>query len=151
MQYMILYLLPIQTLFLMYLLLYAVVTCGRHCIPDQTCPYLIDDLPRSYYERQCILLLLIQFNNYQNHQVNVSNKNILFGFVGSNGIIDVLNYCILYAKYYIYTQRLFNQNKLDVYVYLTFLKNTLTKEGQISINNNKLDKLEKISIVYDQL
>ncbi len=41
-------------------------------------------------------------------------ENILFGFVGSNGIIYVLNYCILYAKFYIYIQRLFNQNKLDV-------------------------------------
>ncbi len=55
-------------------------------------------------------------------------ESILFGFVGSNGITDVLNYCILYAKYYIYIQRLFNQNKLYVYAYLTFLKNTLTIE-----------------------
>ncbi len=76
---------------------------------------------------------------------------IIFGFVGSNGIIDVSNYCILYAKYYIYIQTLFNQNKLDVYAYLTLLKNTLTIERQISINNNKLDKFEKMSIVYDQL
>ncbi len=69
-------------------------------------------------------------------------ENILFGFVGSNGIIDVLNYCILYAKYYIYIQRIFNQNKLDVYAYLTLLKNTLILERQISINNNKLVKFE---------
>ncbi len=46
---------------------------------------------------------------------------------------------------------LFNQNKLDVYAYLILLKNTLTIERQISINNNKLDKFEKLSIVYDQL
>ncbi len=55
-------------------------------------------------------------------------ENILFGFVGSNGITDVLNYCILYAKYYIYIQRLFNQNKHDGYAYMTLLKNTLTIE-----------------------
>ncbi len=78
-------------------------------------------------------------------------ENILFGFVGSNGITDVLSYCILYAKYYIYIQRLFNQNKLDVSAYLTLLKNTLAIERQISINNTKLDKFEKFSIVYDQL
>ncbi len=29
-------------------------------------------------------------------------ENILFGFVSSNGITDILNYCILYTKYYIY-------------------------------------------------
>ncbi len=78
-------------------------------------------------------------------------ENILFGFVSSNGIIDVLNYCILYAKYYIYIQSLSNQNKLDVYAYLTLLKNTLTIEQQISININKLDKFKQISIVYDHL
>ncbi len=55
-------------------------------------------------------------------------ENILFGFVGSNSITDVLIYCILYAKYYIYIQRLFNQNKLDVNAYLALLKNTLTIE-----------------------
>ncbi len=39
----------------------------------------------------------------------------------------------------------------DVYAYLTLLKNTLTIERQISINNNKLDKFEQFSIVYGQL
>ncbi len=78
-------------------------------------------------------------------------KNILFGFVDSNIITDVLNYCILYAKYCIYILRLFNQNKLDVYAYPTILKNTLTKERLININNNKLDKFEKLSIVYNEL
>ncbi len=52
---------------------------------------------------------------------------------------------------YIYIKKLFNQNILDVYAYLTLLKNTLTIEWQIDINNNKLDKFEKCSIVYDQL
>ncbi len=50
-------------------------------------------------------------------------------------------------KYYIYIQRLFNQNKLDVYAYMTLLKNTVTTERQISINNNNLDKFEKISTI----
>ncbi len=49
-------------------------------------------------------------------------ENILFGFVGANGIIYVLNYCILYGKCFIYIQRLFNQNKVDIYAYLTFSK-----------------------------
>ncbi len=103
--------------------------------------------------------------HFGNHGLNgglVSQKLILdmwiifrkifyLGFVGSNSITDDLNYCILYAKYYIYIQRLFNQNKLDVDAYLTLLKNTLTIEQQTSINNNKLDKFEKNSIAYDQL
>ncbi len=46
---------------------------------------------------------------------------------------SVLNYCILNAKYYIYIQRLFNQKKLDVYAYLTLLKNTLKLERHLNI------------------
>ncbi len=63
---------------------------------------------------------------------NVGYIYILFGFVGSNGIIDVLNYCILYAKYYIYIQRLFNQNKRDVYA--------LPDPSQKYLNNRATDK-----------
>ncbi len=74
-------------------------------------------------------------------------KNILFGFVGSNGFKILYSICKIL---YLYTN-LFNQNKLDVCAYLTLLKNTLTIERQISINNNKLDKFEIFSIVYDQL
>ncbi len=33
--------------------------------------------------------------------------------------MQVLNICILYAKYYIYIQRLFNNNTLDLYDCLT--------------------------------
>ncbi len=53
-------------------------------------------------------------------------------------------------KIFIY-KWLFNQNKHDVYAFLTLLKTTLIIERQISINSNKLDKFEKVSIVYDQL
>ncbi len=31
--------------------------------------------------------------------------------------MQVLNFCILYAKYYIYIQHLFNNNTLDLYLY----------------------------------
>ncbi len=118
----------------------------------------IDDIPH-------FLLLCPNFKAFWKSQGNgglVSQKLILdmwiifrkifyLGFVGSNSITDDLNYCILYAKYYIYIQRLFNQNKLDVDAYLTLLKNTLTIEQQTSINNNKLDKFEIFSIAYGQL
>ncbi len=78
-------------------------------------------------------------------------ENILFGFVGTNSIREVLNYCILYEKCYNYIKRVFNQNKLDLYAYLTLLKNTLQIEQHITIMNNKLDKFEKMSHVHDQL
>ncbi|MBL0687369.1 MAG: D-glycero-beta-D-manno-heptose 1-phosphate adenylyltransferase [Sulfurospirillum sp.] len=42
----------------------------------------------------------------------------------------VLNYCILYSKYYIYVQRLYNNNYLDLYTCLTRLKQVLEIESK---------------------
>ncbi len=82
---------------------------------------------------------------------SVTKSYILLGFVGTNNITEVLYYCLLYAKYYIYIQKLFNKKKNDVYAYPTLFKNTLKIECQISINNNNLEKFEICSLVYDQL
>ncbi len=51
---------------------------------------------------------------------------------------------------FIYKGYLIKTNLMSMLTW-PFSKNTLTIERQISINNNKLDKFEKISIVYDQL
>ncbi len=79
--------------------------------------------------------------NIDIRNVDHLQENILFGCVSTNSITDVLNYCILYAKYYTYIQRLFNNKKFDVYACLTFFKNILKLEWLISISNNKLDNL----------
>ncbi len=44
------------------------------------------------------------------------------GFPETSDDILVLNYFILYTKYYIFIQRLFNNNKLDLYVCQTQIK-----------------------------
>ncbi len=46
--------------------------------------------------------------------INVDHlqENILFGFLSANSMAHVLNYCILYATYYIYIQRLFLYDKM---------------------------------------
>ncbi len=45
--------------------------------------------------------------------------------------ILVLNYCILYTKYYIFIQPLFNNNELDLYVCQTLVKLTLNIEHSL--------------------
>ncbi len=52
--------------------------------------------------------------------------------------IHVLNYCIPYTKYYIYIQRLFQNNTLDVYACQMQIKAALEIEFQIC--KNKLKK-----------
>ncbi len=48
-----------------------------------------------------------------------------------------LNFRILYAKYYIYLQRLFNKNELDLYACLAQVKLALEIEYNICKNSNK--------------
>ncbi len=59
--------------------------------------------------------------------------------------MQVVNFCILYAKYYIYIQRLFNNNTLCLYACLTQLKQALKIEENICIKN----KYEEF--IYDNL
>ncbi len=51
--------------------------------------------------------------------------------------MQVLNFCILYTKYYIYIQRLFNKNELDLYACLAQVKLSLEIECNICKNANK--------------
>ncbi len=61
----------------------------------------------------------------------VIEECILFGFPPNSDVMQVLNFCMLYAKYYIYVQRLFNNNTLDLYTCLNQLKQALKIERNI--------------------
>ncbi len=65
--------------------------------------------------------------------------------------MQVLNFCILYAKYYIHIQCLFNNNTLDLYACLTQLKQALKTEENICIKNKNEEKFFKIHFIYDNL
>ncbi len=47
----------------------------------------------------------------------------LFGYPGEEDIIQILNYCVLLAKYFIYTNKLNGNNILDLYLVLLKRKN----------------------------
>ncbi len=63
--------------------------------------------------------------------------------------IQVLNYYMLHTKYYIYIQRLYNQNNLDQLSLPT--KNRLEVEYNICKKDNKETKFEKFWFIYDNL
>ncbi len=65
--------------------------------------------------------------------------------------MQVLNYCILYAKRYIYIQRLFNNNTLDLYDCLTQIKQTLQIEENTCIKNKNKEIFFKFHFIYDNL
>ena len=79
--------------------------------------------------------------------------DIIFGAQNeiSDGNIDTLNYCILFAKFYIYqTQR--NGNKIFFLKFLHMLKNRIEVFEAMYISQNKYEQfLIKWSELYDNL
>ncbi len=79
---------------------------------------------------------------------------ILFGFSGKSDNTIVANYCILYAKQYIYLEKLQSKNKntnfnVDFRAYLSHLKYILKMEESICIKNNQKFKFDKFIIIYE--
>ena len=95
------------------------------------------------------------WNNLTDIKISFNYENleecILFGFPIEGDVFEVLNYCILVAKFYIYRQRLFNDNDIDLFSCLVELKYNIKIEYGICKNNNTLDKFEKYLFLYEQL
>ncbi len=84
-------------------------------------------------------------------KANDLEECILFGFSGNDNLTQVLNYCMMYTKYYIYIQRLSANNHLELYAYLILLKYNLNIECQICKHNNRTDKFGRILFLHDNL
>ena len=78
-------------------------------------------------------------------------ENIVFGCQNHGEIANVLNFCLLIAKYYIYKQKLFVENKIDFYEFLIELKYKLNMEYHICLHNNTLVSFNKFQFVFEQL
>ncbi len=79
------------------------------------------------------------------------NEYIIFGFPGDSDVIEVLNYRVLYAKYYIYIQCICNNNKLNLFAYLSQLKYAMEIESKICKSQNNEKKFAKSNLVYENL
>ena len=69
----------------------------------------------------------------QRTDIDISNwkhleECIMFGFPGHNHFITLLNYCALLAKYFVYINKICENNILDFYSYLVLLKQKLKME-----------------------
>ncbi len=65
--------------------------------------------------------------------------------------MQVLNICILYTKYYIYIQRLFNNNIIELHTCLNQHKQAFKTEENICKKNNKKEKSLKFNFIYENL
>ncbi len=128
---------------------------------SELCDYCkdIDDVPHFFFHCPevnifwiSILKWLENISNLQLRNSPILEECLIFGFPECNtvvkGKISVNNFCILYIKYYIYTQRLFNNTQLDVYSCKGLLKSVLETEKKICIRNRKTANFEKYNFIY---
>ena len=78
-------------------------------------------------------------------------ESILFGFQPKGNTFEVLNFCILQAKYYIYIQRMFKDNKVDLYDFLSILKYKLRIEKHTLTESEKCNDFIKYEYIYNSL
>ena len=81
----------------------------------------------------------------------VLEECIIFGFQQNDNTFEVLDYCVLHAKFFIYRNRLFNKNKVDFYDFLIRLKYSLQVEKTICENNNEINKFKKFEDIFQVL
>ncbi len=56
---------------------------------------------------------------------------LLFGFPGNSSNARLINFCTLYAKYFIYTHKIKGNNNFEFLGYLTYVKHVLMIEERI--------------------
>ncbi len=99
----------------------------------------------------------LSINQAINQAIKKKKKELknafFFGFPSNSDVmqVHVLIFCILYTKYYIYIQRLFNNNTLDLYTCLNQVKQALKIEENICKTNNKKEKFHKYNFIYENI
>ncbi len=81
---------------------------------------------------------ITNFNIWEEDHIH---ESILCGFPGTSDGVIVINYCMLYAKYFIYLEKLKDNHKqpgfnIDFLGYLCYLKGILKIERNICSNRN---------------
>ena len=95
------------------------------------------------------------WNGTEYQRVNFPNypdvHDILFGIKNMNDGHEVLNFCILHIKYYIYKQRLFHDNTLSIKEIYNEIRYKLDIERKIYENDDKQMNFGKYVALYDML
>ena len=95
------------------------------------------------------------WNGIEYHRVNFPNYPdvyyILFGIKNMNDGHEVLHFCILHVKYYIYKQRLFHDNTLSIREICNGIRYKLDIERKICENDDKQMNFGKYVPLYNML
>ncbi len=80
---------------------------------------------------------------------DVKNKDIKYNV----HYVIVINYCLLYAKYYSYLEKLKDKNKKPGFNvdFLGYLNGILKIEQNICLKRNQIVKFEKLNVIFENL
>ncbi len=154
---------------LQYKILHRIISCNKWLFnikikTSDVCDYCkdIDVIPHFFFHcmnvREFWKLILNSLETISNLQLKCSpilEECIIFSFPEGNisirEEISVINFCIIYIKYYIYFQRLFNNNLLDVNASKFVIKSVLETEKDICTRNGKTAHFGKHNFIYGNL
>ncbi len=85
-----------------------------------------------------------RLTNFNIRQQDDIIERTLFGFPGNTDKIIKINYCIIYAKHYIYQNKINNDNNIDFLSYLSLLKRHLLIEREICIAQSQEHKFSNL-------
>ena len=116
----------------------------------------IDDISHFFFHCPTVQhLCFFVLRNVEYEDVNFpyypNVYDILFGVSSMNGGHKVLNFCILHVKYYIYKQRLFNENTMSLREIRNDIRYKLDIEKKICANEDKQVDYEKYIPLYNKL
>ena len=126
---------------------------------DAKCKYCddIDYLEHYFYTCNTLTLLWKGINQWWLNNFgctfNLTPKDIIFGICNAydDFIIEIINYCILNAKYYIVECRK-NDKETNLYEFLRFIKQKLEIEMlYYKLKNTKEKEMTKWNMLYDSL
>jgi hypothetical protein len=131
-----------------YKLLFNLIPCNLYLLRIKksetdkcdTCQKL-DDIAHYFYECQTLQRFWKSFTrwwkNVTNISINLDTKIIIVGITNMHTKNQLLNACILLAKWHIYKNKL-NQSQIFFYKFLCDLKYYLIIEKSIALRNNKI-------------
>ena len=119
----------------------------------------IDDIDHFFFKCPMVQTLWRSFFNWWNslgHLVldfnqSVNVKNILFGFNHETDAHLVLDYCVMYTKYYIYKHRFHRENELDIRGLQSYLNWKIKIKQQICTNERNPKAFDKYIVIYANL
>lgn len=145
-----------------YRLIHRILPCNKYLAyirikSDDTCTFCqaTDTLQHFFFICQPVndlwnSLALWLTNNADLH-IQFNAKEVLFGVPKATDQAPVVNFLILFTKYYIYRQRLFHQNQLALLQVLRELRLRLRVEKYINTQEGKQGKFRKWERILNAL